>query len=270
MVIITLSTEQFQRFSVYVRDAFGIRLTVDKLPQLDIKLAKLLVQYSLESPEAYYRLLMAGSLNHIRSLAEELTVHKTDFFREKHHFDFLTENAALLTKLTRQVSQTGEFKAWSAGCSTGEEAYTMAMVLREALPPTTNLRVLATDISGKVLAQAQRGVYPLSVAQAIPPQYGGSYYHDGSESLNISETIKRIITFRGFNLMKPFPFRGRFDVIFCRNVMIYFDSATQEALVNKFYEALAPGGYLFIGHSESLSNLKTPFRFVKPTIYVRS
>lgn len=262
-----LSRELFELYSNLIKKQFGIRLSSDKQEQLNFKLGKLLLRYGVASPEDYYRLLVSGSREHVRSLLEELTVHKTEYFREKHHFDFLSQHGSLTA--SAEVQKAGEFKAWSAGCSTGEEAYTLAMVLRDALPSHFGLRVLATDVSRKILMAAQRGVYPESIEKDIPAAYLKKYFRREEQEFVVTEGLRQLVSFREFNLMAPFPFRGKFNVIFCRNVMIYFDSPTQEALVEKFYNALLPGGYLFIGHSESLSNMNTKFAFVKPTIYIR-
>jgi len=261
---IILSELQFERLIGFIKSRFGIRLTREKKEMLEIRLTKLMSKYPLTSVVEYYRALMSGNEQYSAELMEELTIHKTDFFREPHHFTFLQEQR--LTAITEQVRKNKELKLWSAGCSTGEEPYTLAMVLREALPADYRLRILATDISSKVLSTAQMGVYPEEVLSAVPARYR-TFLTEADAVVKVTEHIRSLVTFRQFNLIAAFPFAGKFDIIFCRNTMIYFDLATQDALVKKFYDALTPGGYLFIGHSESLANREHKFMFVRPTIY---
>lgn len=261
-----LSELQFERMVVLIKAKYGIRLTHEKKEMLEIRIRRLMSQYSVASVDEYYRILAGGDQQYSADLMEELTVHKTDFFREIHHFTYLQQQASLVAACTDQVRKNREFKAWSAGCSTGEEPYTLAMVLKETLPPDIRVRILATDISANVLQSAQQGVYPQEIMTEVPGQFA-SYFEGASSGVRVRADIKSLVTFRQFNLMSPFPFGGKFDLIMCRNVMIYFDTTTQDTLVRKFYDALAPGGFLFIGHSESLTNRDHKFSFVRPTVY---
>lgn len=261
-----LSELQFERMVGLVKAKFGIRLSREKKEMLEIRLRRLMSQYSLSCVDEYYRSLSGGNEQYCYDLMEELTVHKTDFFREIHHFDFLQQQQALLTMCTDQVRKNREIKAWSAGCSSGEEPYTLAMVLKETMPSDYQVRVLATDISSKVLHKAQQGLYPREALTDVPALFT-NFFEETPAGVRVRADIKSLVTFRQFNLMSPFPFAGKFDLIFCRNVMIYFDLMTQDALVKKFYDSLAPGGLLFIGHSESLTNREHKLSFVRPTIY---
>lgn len=261
-----LSELQFERMVGLIKTKFGIRLSREKKEMLEMRLRRLMSHYSLSCVDEYYRSLSGGNEQYCSDLMEELTVHKTDFFREIHHFEFLQQQQTLLTKCTDQARKNRELKAWSAGCSTGEEPYTLAMVLKETMPPDYHVRVLATDISSIVLHTAQEASYPREVLTDVPALFA-KYFEEAPAGVRVRADIKSVVTFRQFNLMSPFPFAGKFDLIFCRNVMIYFDSMTQDALINKFYDALAPGGLLFIGHSESLSNRNHKFAFVRPTVY---
>ena len=143
------------------------------------------------------------------------------------------------------------------------------MVLKEYLPVRIDIKLLATDISAGTVANAQKGEYILDTEDLISPYFLGKYFTRNDRKYKVNREIKNLVTFRAFNLMESFPFRNNFDIIFCRNVMIYFNSATQKELVEKFYNALTPGGLLFIGHSESLSQIQYKFKYIQPTIYMR-
>jgi len=199
---------------------------------------------------------------------------KTDFFREPAHFEYLNRTA-----LPRLADRNGSgsrntFRIWSAACSTGEEPYTLAMVLQEYVEGTSgwDYTILATDISGTVLEKAGQAVYQDETILAIPLPLRKKYLLKSRDPQNsivrIVPELRAKVKLRRLNLIADsYDISGEMDVIFCRNVMIYFDRATQEKLIRKFYQHLSPGGYLFIGHAESLSNLKTPFVYMAPTIY---
>ena len=220
----------------------------------------------------------------VTQFVDALCTNLTSFFREKVHFDLIRDS--LMPRLFKAHADTRRIRLWNAGCSTGEEPYTLAMTVLESLekfqqtaPPAMkggwDIKILATDISTKVLQTAMTGVYPASRTTGIPPQLKGKYLvprrmPDGSAALAMAEPIRRLITFRHLNLMEPFPFNGRFDAIMCRNVMIYFDKPTQTKLVNKFHNALEQGGLFFTGHSESLTGIRHPFTSTQATVYQRT
>jgi chemotaxis protein methyltransferase CheR len=187
--------------------------------------------------------------------------------REPEHFKFF--NTRVLPYLSATVVDK-DLRIWSAGCSSGEEPYTLAMLLMDYFREQNwDTRVLATDISTKVLEAAVKGVYSNDKIEAIPNMWKVNYFKkvDGSKSI-IDDKVKNNVIFRKLNLVESnFPFKRKFHVIFCRNVMIYFDNNTKDQLVNKFYDLTEPGGYLFIGHSESLNRGTTKYRFVAPAIY---
>jgi chemotaxis protein methyltransferase CheR len=207
-------------------------------------------------------------------LIDVVTTNKTDFFREPAHFEYLNRTA--LPRLADRVEKRGRntFRVWSAACSSGEEPYTLAMVLQEYVKGNTGLdyTILATDISGTVLEKAERAVYQDETIQAIPFPLRKKYLLKSRDPRNpvvrIVPELREKVQLRRLNLIADdFDISKEMDVIFCRNVMIYFDRPTQEKLIMKFYNHLSPGGYLFIGHAESLSNLRTPFIYMAPTIY---
>lgn len=274
-----LSDRLYKKFVKLVYDSAGISLGDSKRELVRSRLSKRLRALDLPSFEAYFDLLSKRDPDgtELVMMLDNISTNKTDFFREHQHFVFLIETVlpALMDKAKKNGSK--RIRIWSAGCSSGEEPYTLAMVLRDRLDPSVawDAKILATDISTRVLHFAYEGLYEEQKVKVIPPQYRtASFTKEKSPRgtlFRIKPEVKQMVTFRRLNLMNAsFPFSGTFDVIFCRNVMIYFDLQTQETLVNKYYRYLSPGGYLFIGHSESLNNLKTPFQFVKPTIYRRT
>jgi chemotaxis protein methyltransferase CheR len=206
-----------------------------------------------------------ASRRELAHMVDLLTTNKTSFFREPAHFDVLRDAV-----VPAFGAAPGGLRLWSAGCSSGEEPYTMAMVLREALadPAWRGARILATDISERVLARARAGVYPDETAADVDPALLRRHFaRDPEGGWAAGAALRARIQFAPLNLMGPWPMRGPFHAIFCRNVMIYFDKPTQGALVNRYYDLLAPGGYLFVGHSESLSAVDHAFAYVQPAVY---
>jgi chemotaxis protein methyltransferase CheR len=198
-------------------------------------------------------------------LLDALTTNFTSFLREPAHFEFLRKS--ILPNLE------GPIRIWSAGCSTGEEPFTIAFSLIEELGPAAfwRCRILAADISSHALAAARRAVYPADRFSDFPPDCLPSYLLRGTQNwdgwFRVKPSIRAMIDFRRLNLVEPFHHPQPFQVIFCRNVMIYFNKATQVDLVNRLFRSLAPGGYLFIGHSESLTGLAHPYQYIQPAVY---
>jgi chemotaxis protein methyltransferase CheR len=191
--------------------------------------------------------------------------------RESKHFDYFS--STVLPYLQENVDDR-DLRIWSAGCSTGEEPYTLQMIMHDFFggkAPLWDKQLLATDISTSVLETAKAGIYPLEAISEIPSYWRLNYFNMlGGERVEVSPGIRSNITFRAFNLMEArFPFKKKFHAIFCRNVMIYFDQETRMSLVNKFYDSLEYGGYLFIGHSETVDRAGTPFKYIMPAVYRR-
>jgi chemotaxis protein methyltransferase CheR len=219
-----------------------------------------------------YLARVRGDARELAEMIDLLTTNKTSFFREAAHFDYLRDR--LLPALG-----PGPLRIWSAGCSSGEEPYTVAMVVREAWGAlaSRDVKILATDISRRVLATAAAGVYPEALLGEVPPELlrrhwtraEASGVRGAAPGWRAGDGLRSLVTFAPLNLMGAWPMRGPFQAIFCRNVMIYFDKATQQALVNRYYDLLAPGGHLFVGHSESLSALSHRFTYVQPAVYRR-
>jgi len=273
--LITITDKEFQLFRDFIYDHFGINLTEAKRALLVNRLQKILKREAFKSFEAYYQAIQTDSSGFgISELIDAVSTNHTFFFREKIHFDFLLEKALpqIVSRLSRSDSR--DLRVWCAAASTGEEPYVLAMLLHEYLG--TEYRrwsagVLATDISHRALEIAAKGIYSAERVEQIPAPYKAYYFErSGADEYRVKELLKKDVLFRRFNLMNPtFPFKKPFQVIFCRNVMIYFDHPTRNNLVNKLYQFTEPGGYLFIGNAESLDRGNCPFRYVAPSVYQR-
>lgn len=262
---------QFNKFRDFIYKGYGIDFRAEKKELLRSKLAKLMRFQDIESYDEYFALLnLPGNKEILQRFLDEITVHKTDFFREKNHFDFISHKMDFILNKNSCIDKTKEIRVWSAGCSMGEEPYSLAITLSQCLPPAIKPKILATDISSKVVAHAIKGVYSSAISSAVETHLLAQYFKRTEEGYEVSEKIKDMITFRSFNLMDNFPFRKGLDMIFCRNVMIYFDITVQENIISKFYNSLNPGGLLFIGHSESLTGKRHSFKYLEPTIYLKA
>jgi chemotaxis protein methyltransferase CheR len=270
----TIRDAEFDFIRHVVGENAGIVLGPNKRQLVQGRVARRMRELGLLSYEAYCEHVRDSGPEELVGLINALTTNVTSFFRENHHFDALA--SYMLPEAFKRNAATRRIRIWSAGCSTGEEPYCLAMMAAEVLPPSQrwDLKILATDIDSDVIAQAEQGVYPLDRVTAIPEARLRRCFRQGSGAqignVRVREEIARLVTFRSLNLMHEWPMRGPFDIIFCRNVMIYFDQATRERLVDRFGQILAPGGYLCIGHSESIHNATAPFKLVGKTIYRRS
>lgn len=267
-----LSPREFALIRELVQRHAGIYLGDQKRELVQARLGKLLRDLGLASFEAYYRRVVQDQSGaELARLLDAISTNQTAFWREPAHFEFLLRE--LLPAWRREGRSAGGLRLWSAGCSSGEEPYTLAMVLWEALPEAEARRctVLASDLNTQVLAAAQRGIYALSRLTPLPPEWRRRHFLKGvgrwEGYVQVKPRLKETVHFFRHNLRDPLPFTGGMDVIFCRNVMIYFDKETQAEVVQKFYDGLASGGYLFIGHSESLCNLNHRFVYIRPTVY---
>jgi len=266
----TISDKEFSQLAAYIHANYGIHLKEEKRALVVGRLQNVLVQRKMSSFQQYFDYIVADKTGEAATvLIDRMTTNHTFFMREPDHFRFFRQQ--VLPSLVSTVRDR-DLRVWSAGCSSGEEPYTLAMLIDEALgkeKPQWDAKVLATDISGQVLEKATKGVYRKEEIEGLPPAWRMNYFHTlDREHVEVAEQLRREVIFRKFNLMTPtFPFRRKFHVIFCRNVMIYFDNATKQALTDKFYQHLESGGYLFIGHSETLQRDKTPWRPVLPAVY---
>ena len=268
-----ISIQTYQKFSQLIYDKFGIDLGEDKQVLITTRLAPLLEEKRFQSFEEYYQYVVNDSSRKaLLTLANRITTNYSFFYREGEHFDFFREFA-----LPQKISQPPSLNPpaihiWSAGCSSGEEAYTISMVLRDffEVPSSRwNLGVLATDIDTNMLNQATQGIYPEDRLRNIPPMMRMRYFKAlSSGQWQVKPNIRELPHFSRFNLIQPkFNFKGKFFAIFCRNVMIYFDQNTVNKLIEKFYEVTEEQGYLFIGQTESLNKYNCPYHYVAPSIY---
>jgi chemotaxis protein methyltransferase CheR len=262
-------------FSEYLYKNLGIYIEDSKKNLLAQKLSKLMYDAGVQNTGEYYHFIVAPPISERQKAMKDkfidtVTIHKTNFFRENNHFDFLQRNISKIIESSQSVKFSNELRIWSSACSTGEEAYTLSMLCKEILPPNIKAKILATDISPESIRKAMNGVYKFGPEDNITNYYINKYFIKNDKEWTISDEVKNQVTFRLFNLMEPFPFKNPFDIIFCRNVMIYFDRDVQEKLVNNFYSALSPKGFLFIGHSESLIQIKHQFSYYEPTVYLKA
>ncbi len=265
----------FERFSEFIKTELGIKMPQTKKTLLEARLQKRLRELGMATHEEYCEYLFspAGMEEELHNLVDVVTTNTTDFFREPKHFEILT--GRVLPELFARGGTGRNVNIWSAGCSTGEEPYTLGMVLSEfaRLNAGFGFSILATDISTQVLRMAVRAVYPESKIAPIPPDVRKRYLLRSKDRtrrlVRIAREVRERVRFRRLNFMEEFRFEGQLDIIFCRNVVIYFDRATQEMLFSRFCRKLVPGGYLFIGHSESLAGMTLPLVQVAPTVYKR-
>lgn len=273
---VDLSNHDFQRLSGFIYDELGIKMPESKRSMLTGRLGKRLRALSLSSFGDYCDFLFSaeGLEQEMVHLINAVTTNKTDFFREPAHFDYLVRQALPELRRCGLLGPGGKLKFWSAGCSTGEEPYTLAMVLAEvqAQTPGFGFEILATDISTRVLEVARRAVYPLERVEPVPATLRSKYLLKNKDRNNplvrIAPELRSRVSFGQLNFMaETFGLREPLDVIFCRNVIIYFDKQTQERLMVKFCRHLKTGGFLFLGHSESLHGYDVPLSQVAPTVY---
>lgn len=272
-----LTKQDYELIRRLVYAKSGINLGDQKMQLVRARLGKRVRQGGFNSFRAYYRHVEQDSTGEeLCALLDAISTNTTHLFREIRHFQFLSEviNRWLEDRAWRSRHTT--LRIWSAACSSGEEPHSIAMVAHQALQshPNIELQILATDLSTQMLSRAQLGLYEPQRVGTVPQQLKNRYLkkvqQDRQTLLQIVPELRRTITFARFNLMTAkFPFRHGFDIVFCRNVMIYFDRPTQESLVNKIAHHLHEDGYLMIGHSESLSGVNHSLAYVEPTIYRR-
>lgn len=269
-----LTDRDFRNFSTLIYEKSGINLHHGKRELLKARLAKVLRQFDFKSVGDYYDFLMQDtSGDAFIPLLDVISTNLTAFLREPKHFEFLAETTVPELCAAAGTGNAGRIRVWCAGCSSGEEAYSIAMTMLEALPENRrpDLRILGTDISTRMLQLAEKGVYEASRVDKVPYAMRRQYFQKGVNRwkgfYRVKPLVRDIVQFRRLNFIEPFAFSRPFDIVFCRNVMIYFDKETQEKLVNRFHEVIQGAGYLFIGHSESLTGVRHRFRYVRPSVY---
>lgn len=271
-----ISERDFERFSTLIYQSCGIKMPPHKRTMLESRLRKRLRAHGMTSFEDYsdYLFSEVGLKNELVSMIDVVTTNKTDFFREAAHFDFLTGTALPHLIETSHAGLDRPLRVWSAGCSSGEEAYTLAMVLSEFAEqrPGFQFSILATDISTQVLEKGRMGIYPLDKVAPVALELKKKYLLRGkgeqSNRVRVVPELRSLVTFRRLNFLDDdFSISEPLDIIFCRNVIIYFDQPTQKRLLAKLTSHLRPASYIFMGHSETLNGLALPLRQVSPSVY---
>lgn len=264
----TISDADFRRLFTFIHANYGIDLS-QKKQLITGRLSSSIRQRGYKSfSEFVDHLLKHKDNDEVTLVLNKLTTNYTFFMREKDHLDYFCQN--IIPELVRRHQKDKILSIWSAGCSSGEEPYNISMFLMDYLGTRArewDTRILATDISAQALSSARRGVYELP--DTIPKDWRKKYFVDNKDGTHtVAPVIKDNVIFQPFNLMDPIKFRRKFDVIFCRNVMIYFDQPTKDALVQRFYDATVPGGYLLISYSENLSQ-NTPYHRLAPATFMK-
>jgi len=273
---LVLTEKEFRSISQIVYDHCGINLHAGKKELVRARLAKRLRAGNFKTFPEYMDYVLADKTGmEFSILIDSISTNLTSFFREDQHFKYM-ENVFLPDLLERKKAQRNfKIRAWSAGCSSGEEPYTISIVLNEALKGQGrwDTKILATDISTNILAMAKKGMYSEERIAPVPPALKQKYLichkTKGEKVYEVSQNLRDMIVFSYLNLMKDWPVKGPIDFIFCRNVMIYFDKPTQSVLINRYWDLLESGGILFTGHSESLTGIEHKFKYVQPTIYMK-
>ncbi|MEA4987064.1 MAG: protein-glutamate O-methyltransferase CheR [Anaerovorax sp.] len=265
---LTISQQDFVRLVQFVQKNYGINL-LQKKHLIESRLASTIKSKGFTSFSQYVEyILNTNNPKDLEILLNKLTTNHTFFMREHSHFDFFRDT--ILPNIEKSKLSKKTLSIWSAGCSSGQEPYTLSMILFDYFKnkPGWDTRVLATDISMNVLSQAKEAIYTKDDIKELPQSWQRNYLTALNEDqYTFVPKIKNNVIFKEFNLMNPIQFKLPFDVIFCRNVMIYFDQPTKDALIQRFYKATNPGGYLLIGHSETLNKENCPYQYLMPATY---
>lgn len=267
LMSLELTKKQFQQVSKLVHRICGINLKTGKEALVRARLMKRLRALGMSSFNEYFAYLKSREgANELGYMVDVITTNKTSFFREPAHFNYLRDK--ILPELNGN-----RLRFWTAACSSGEEPFSLGIVLRENIPDIDirDVRILGTDISRRMLEKARNAVYGKDAVGDLPKYLLDKYFAKvetghGPE-YKVRDNVRNMVRLAWLNLMDSWPMKGPFNVIFCRNVMIYFDRATQQKLINRFWELLAPDGHLFVGHSEGLSAISHNFKYVRPAVY---
>ncbi len=265
-----LTPEEFEKIRRLAHHRFGLDLRKGKELLVAARLGKKIRELGLRSFSEYHRYVLEDPTGAALSgMIDALATNHTAFNREPEHFEYLT------TQLLPLLAHRERIDVWSAACATGEEPYSIATALIEGLDGASRpqIQILATDISSRALSVAERAIYPADRLKDAPKPWVRRFLLRGEGQwtgwYRMKPEVRDLVRFRRLNLVEPFPSDFRFDVIFCRNVMIYFDKPTQQSLVNRLAQCLCPGGHLFVGHAESLAGLAQPLRYIRPAVYQR-
>lgn len=264
--ISTLTSREFEQIRRLAKQKFGLDLRQGKESLVAARLGKKIRQSSFRSFEQYYRHVVHDETGEaLAAMIDALTTNYTSFLREPAHFEFLSKT------ILPELRSRDRIEIWCAACATGEEPYSIAFSVLDQLKGGQTVRIVASDISRKALDTARAGVYAADRLEGLPPGWLRKFFLKGERKwegwYRVKPEVVRLIEFRRVNLIEPFPANWRFPVIFCRNVMIYFDREVEQELVNRLAGCLEPGGYLLIGHAESLTGIRQPLEYVRPAVY---
>ncbi len=266
-----LSPKMFQRFGDLVYEKAGIHLGPQKEALVAARMGKRMRVLGIRRYEEYYDLVRNDNTGEeLEQMLNAISTNVTYFFREDKHFH-------LLTGMLRKWNDEGQssFRIWSAAASTGEEPYTIAMTAKAALGEGRDVKILGTDISTRALGVAREGRYEPRHLEKVPEGFARRFFTkgrtaEGSDYFQVNDELRRMVSYARLNLAHPpYPMKGPFDVVFCRNVMIYFDNPVRKGLLDEIWRLLKPGGYLMVGHAESLSGMLSRFKSVEPSVYVK-
>lgn len=269
----TFTDKDFNFIRQLVADRTGIVLNEGKRDMVYGRLSRRIRQLKLDSYKTYCQYLKDGNEDEMVEFTNAITTNLTSFFREPHHFEFLKSK---LLPLLKNKKNGHRLRIWSAGCSSGEEPYSIAMVVKEIFQNMNNwdIKILATDLDSNMVNTSKCGIYTEERITGISKNRIRKFIRRGRKDndglVKISNELQAMITFKQLNLMQEWPITGPFDIIFCRNVVIYFDKDTQRKLFARFSNLMTAGGHLFIGHSESLHNVSTQFKLLRQTMYQRA
>ncbi|MEG2086549.1 MAG: protein-glutamate O-methyltransferase CheR [Angelakisella sp.] len=266
--MMTLTDKEFQTLVSFIHTKYGINLEKKRI-LIEGRLSNMLQERGFAAFSDYMEVVFKDKTGaEVTTLLNKLTTNHTFFLREIEHFDFMTEQVLPLFEANLK---TKDIRIWSAGCSSGQEPYTMAMAINEYFGGRKqgwDTTILATDISMNALEKAKAATYAQEDLKDVPEPWRKKYFIDNKNgTFTVCDSIRKEVVFRTLNLMEPFKFGKPFDLIFCRNVMIYFDAPTKDTLINKFYDVTAPGGFLFIGHSEVINREAARYTYIRPAIY---
>jgi len=267
--VISITEQEFNKLSEYIEQNYGIHLKEEKKSILTSRLYLELINSNCKNFTEYYEYIRSDkSGKAAASLINKITTNHTFFMREAEHFDYFRDK--VLPYLASTVKDK-DLRVWSAGCSSGQEPYTLAMIISDYFHNNKlfwDTRILATDISEKVLLKAMQGIYSSEEIESLPSIWKLNYFDKLDDNrYRVADKLRREVIYRKLNLMDNFPFKKKFHTIFCRNVMIYFDHKTKIELIKKFYDNMEYGGYIFIGQTETIPRNETKFQYIMPAVY---
>ncbi|MGD9568600.1 MAG: protein-glutamate O-methyltransferase CheR [Sedimentibacter sp.] len=264
--MLKLKDNEFSEFVQYMHKNYGIDLSKKKI-LIEGRLSNLIEKKGMSSFSQYMDSIKRNNKDEITTLINKLTTNYTYFYREENHFKYMQQ---VILPNEEKNNKMNVLNIWSAGCSSGEEPYTLAMVIDDYFKFAKSkwkINILATDISENVLSKAREGIYNEEALRNLPDSYKNRYFEKKDNMYQVQPEIRKNVTFKVFNLMDPVMEKNKYDIIFCRNVMIYFNVETKINIVNKFYEANKVGGYLMIGHAETIQRNKSKYIYINPAIY---